>query len=485
VRTVVTGRVTPGDRRRDPYLELPFEVPEGATAVEVRYAFDPGSVLDLGLLDPHAGPFPSRYGFRGWSGGARDHVMVTPTRATPGYLPGPLPPGGWHVLLGLAAVAQGGCSYRVEVEVHVDAEPAAVTGLEADAERPAEERPASPGRTGPGWYRADLQSHSHHSDARGSLHDLQTAAIARGLDVLAVTDHNTVSHHAPLAAMACDQLLWLPGIEVTTYRGHANVWGVDGWVDFRVRSDGDVVTLLEHVHARGGLLSVNHPKHSPGCIGCDWEYAVPEGIDAVEAWQGPWWLRNWESLERYDALLREGRRVTLVGGSDRHQPAGQDRDPPMLRLGSPTTWLWLAERSQANVLGALRRGYATVSEAPEGPFLTIAVGGVAMGGEAPSDRTAPATATVLGARGERLRWIAAEGVVREVAIDADRFEDAWTPNVGGPFLRAEVVADGGLVARREAFERLTRGRSLPLGLDVTEPFRQPYRLALGNPVYLR
>lgn len=482
--TVIEGRVTPIDRRTDPYLELPFDVPVGARAVELRYAFDPGNVLDLGLLDPRAGPFPSREGFRGWSGGAREHVVVTTTRATPGYLPGPLPPGRWHVLLGLASVADAGCAYRVEVEVHLDAEPGAVPGLDTEASStPPAPTGASP-RDGPGWYRADLQSHSHHSDARGSLHDLRAAAIARGLDVLAVTDHNTVSHHAPLAALASDALLWLPGMEVTTYRGHANVWGVDGWVDFRVRSERDLVTLLDHVHARGGLMSVNHPKRSPGCIGCDWTYDVPDGIDAMEAWQGPWWLRNGESLERYDALLRRGRRLTLVGGSDRHQPAGPDRDPTMLRLGSPTTWLWMEERSQAAALRALRQGRASVSESPRGPFLTIDVGGVPMGGETAVGGATRATATVRGAHGERLRWIAAEGVVREVAIDAERFEDAWTPSVRGPFLRAEVVADAGLAARREAFERLARSVTLPLEFDVAEPFAAPYRLALTNPVYL-
>ena len=483
MRTVVTGRVTLDDRRRDPYLELPFEVPEHATAVEVRYAFDPGSVLDLGLLDPHAGPFPSRQGFRGWSGGARDHVMVTPSRATPGYLPGTLPPGRWHVLLGLAAVAAEGCAYRVEIEVHTGSEPTTVPGLEATTVKQTDPPSTSRARRGPGWYRADLQSHSHHSDARGSLSDLRSAALERGLDVLAVTDHNTVSHHAPLEAMASDRLLWLPGMEVTTYRGHANVWGVDGWVDFRVRGDRDVTTLMQHVHERGGLMSVNHPKRSPGCIGCDWEYPVPEGIDAMEAWQGPWWLRNWESLERYDALLRQGRRLTLVGGSDRHQPAGPDRDPAELRVGSPTTWLWLEERTRAAALNALRSGRATVSEAPDGPFLTIAVGAATMG-EVNHASDVAATATVHGARGERLRWIAAEGVVREVVIEAERFVDEWTPVALGPFLRAEVVAAAGLAARQEAFRLAARGRALPLGLDVAEPFREPYRLALSNPVYL-
>lgn len=490
---VLEGWVTPVDRQRDPYLELPFEVAAGASAVEVRYMVDHGSILDLGLLDPRAGAFPATEGFRGWSGGARDHVMVTPTRATPGYLPGPLPAGRWRVLLGMAAVADGGCAYRVEVSVHGGAEPDAVPGLAEGCEPRTPLRPPVPSEAlagvpfaashgGAGWYRADLQSHSHHSDARGSLRDLQAAAVARGLDVLAVTDHNTVSHHAPLAAMTSDALLWLPGMEVTTYRGHANVWGVDGWVDFRVRHDRDVASLVAHVHERGGLISVNHPKRSPGCIGCDWEYPVPDGIDAMEAWQGPWWLRNWESLERYDALLRGGARVTLVGGSDRHQPAGPDVDDPMLRLGSPTTWLWCESRSRGAVLRALRGGRASVSESPDGPFLSVEVGGVPMGGEA--ERTAEARATVHGAAGERLRWVAAAGVVREVAIDADRFVDAWTSAVAGPFLRAEVVADAGLAERRRALEAVARQVRLPLGLDAAAPFGQAYRLALSNPVYL-
>ena len=525
MRHVIEGRVTPTDRARDPYLELPFTVGAGVAAIEVRYRHDAGSVLDLGLFDPTVAPFPSRSGFRGWSGGAREHVMLTPTRATPGYLPGPIVPGTWYVLLGLAAVASNGCAYRVEVTLHQHA-PATVPGLDeppapsahaAAAARVAGAATAAGGdgtttaardaaaataaggdgaaATSPRWYRADLQSHSHHSDARGSLLDLRAAALARGLEVLAVTDHNTVSHHAPLAALASPALLWLPGMEVTTYRGHANVWGVEGWVDFRIRSEADVETLVEHVQARGGLFSVNHPKTSPGCIGCDWEYGVPAGIDCLEAWQGPWWLRNWESLERYDQLLREGRRVTLVGGSDRHQPAGPDTDPPDLRLGSPTTWLWLAERSEAAVLAALRAGRTSLSEGPTGPFLTIeheASGGVAAGngaagtvaaGNGERHRDDRVRARVRGAAGEQLRWIGAHGVLREVAVETDAFDDAWTPGDVGPFLRAEVVAAASLQARREAFARAAAGRALPFGLDAAMPFERPYRLALSAPLY--
>lgn len=485
------GHVTADDRARDPYLELPFEVGAGAVRISVGYRHDAGSVLDLGLLDPSVGPFPSATGLRGWSGGARDHVEVGLDRATPGYLPGPLPSGTWRVLLGLAAVAPGGCSYRVEVEVDVEVDEAAEAreGPTHDGRaRPAADH-ASPAHgahhTGPRWYRGDLQSHTHHSDARGSLEDLRSAALARGLEYLAVTDHNTVSHHAPIDRFATDALLWLPSTEVTTYRGHANVWGVDGAVDFRVRSDADVAALVAHVHARGGLFSVNHPKAAPGCIGCDWEYPIPTDLDALEAWQGPWAYRNWESLERYDRLLRAGRRVTLVGGSDRHQPPGPDTDPEPLRVGSPTTWLQLAARTRADALAALREGRATVSEGPEGPFLEIEVSGSGMGSIVAAAPTLRCRARIRGARGERLRWIGADGPIREVAIDDDAFEDACSLAAGGAFVRAEVVADASLDARRAALRSSGAERRRAAGIEETAVFARPYRLALSNPVYVR
>jgi hypothetical protein len=503
VITVLGGVAMPPAPGEAPYLALPFEVPAGCVRIDVRYTFESGgeppNVLDLGLLDPTVRPFPSDRGLRGWSGGARSQVFVGQDEATPGYLPGPLPAGTYRVLLGLARVGPDGCRYRVEVELdsHDAAPPGPGAGADAQgapaAARPGGARPDA-ARTPDGsdahrpghrrWYRGDLHSHSHHSDARGSLRDLRAAAEHRGLEFLAVTDHNTTSHHEPLTRLGTGSPLLVPGMEVTTYRGHANVWGVRGPVDFRVRDDRDVERLVEFVHARGGLFSVNHPKRAPGCIGCDWEYHVPDAVDCVEAWQGPWALRNWESLERYDRLLAGGRRVTLVGGSDRHQPGWPDPDPAFLQLGSPTTWVELDVLDVASLLGALRSGRATVSEGPAGPRLELRVGPAAMGGVAPQANVPyDAVATVRGAAGETLRWVGAEGVVREVTIPADRFEDRWTCRRPGPFLRVEVCAAAGLSARRDTVEAASRQRPLPYGITVDEVFARPYRLALSNPVY--
>jgi hypothetical protein len=473
VNLAFDGSVEPADRAAGPFVYLPFDVPAGTTLIHVRYHHDDGHILDLGLFDPAVSRFPSRGGFRGWSGGARREFQVATDRATPGYLPGEIAAGRWQVVLGLAKVGPGRCRYRVEITL--DDSPRTLVGPS---------RRSTPPRTAPGWYRGDLHCHTHHSDARGSLADLAAAAAARNLDFLAVTDHNTDSHHRDLGQIGSPDLLLVPGLEVTTYRGHANVWGVDGWVDFRIVSEADLPVLIDHVHERGGLISVNHPKTQPGCIGCDWEYPVPEGVDCLEAWQGPWLNRNWESLERYDALLRAGRRVTLVGGSDRHQPGWPDTDPEILQVGSPTTWLQLNELSSPAVLGALRAGRVWVSESPDGPALEIFVEDRGMGEaiSAGNRQKLAVRATVKGAAGDLLRWIDASGVRRETPIEGDSFSPEWRWPADGPFLRAEIVARTGLERREAITGELARSGKLPRWIEPGDLERPAIR-ALSNPVY--
>ncbi len=538
------GRVTPATRAESVYLYLPFDVPAGAERIGVRYAFEAGSILDLGLFDPEVRPFPSTTGFRGWSGSARREAFVSATEATPGYIAGPLQAGRWQVVLGLALVDDGGCDYRVTVEVTAGSPGAEPVGPPPDrpttkasyslgigaglpseqataqpathpaahpaarsADHPAARfathsaaRPAAPaaGRT---WYRGDLQSHTYYSDARGSLPDLLAEARSRALDFLAITDHNTSSHHLELGRWSAGGptsagLLLVPGEEVTTYRGHANVWGVGGWTDFRIERPGDLARLVRQVNERGGLFSVNHPKVTPGCLGCDWEYEVPDGAASLEAWQGPWLMRNWDSLARYDALLRAGRRLTLVGGSDRHHPGYPNHDQPFLQVGSPTTWLELTEPSVPAVLDAIRAGRAFVSEAPEGPFLELGVGGVGMGGAVAMGNagagmvgeggggTVAAAARVGGAAGDVLTWIGSGGVLRETVIAGDDFTDEWEWPAQGPYLRVEVVARASLPGFLDELARFEAAGRLPPYLKREEVVANPWRRALSNPVYV-
>jgi predicted metal-dependent phosphoesterase TrpH len=369
-------------------------------------------------------------------------------------------------MLGRAKVGSNGCRYRVEIDLEYGEPLTPLPGWDP----PATPRIAIPDDAP--WVPGDLQSHTHHSDAHGSVAELLAAAEARGLQFVAITDHNTISHHRVMAAQAAGAVLPVPGLELTTYRGHANVWGARGWVDFRIRDEADLVAAVARAHALGGLVSINHPKRQPGCIGCDWSYGVPSGIDAMEVWQGPWWLRNWESLARYDALLASGRRLSLVGGSDRHQPAGVERDPEPLRIGSPTTLLQLPERSVAAILTAIAEGRSAVSESPTGARVTLAIAG-------PSE----VLISGQGAIGERLRCIGDAGVLDEWRIEADGDTRYPLPK-RGHFLRCEVVAERSLAERERALASWATNHPLPYGITLEEVAAHPWRIALSGPLYL-
>src|SRR3954454_3261209 len=127
------------------YVNVPFDVPAGTTAVRVKYCFDQPEVptpnvrhtLDLGIYDPR--------GFRGWGGSSHPDVTLSPEgfsseaeylarpkghvpgKTTRGFRPGPVRPGRWFAELGLAAIAgralgdaDDRVGWRVEVEYSSD-----------------------------------------------------------------------------------------------------------------------------------------------------------------------------------------------------------------------------------------------------------------------------------------------------------------------------------------------------------------------------
>jgi hypothetical protein len=352
----------------DPYRLLSFEVPPGIARLTVRYRYvdpaDPalggkasGAVIDLGLFDPRGHDYLDAEGFRGWSGSARDEVTIAPQGATPGYLPGPIQPGTWHVLLGLYRIGHSGCEVRVEIEM--------VEGTACDVAPPAY-RPQGTLCEERRWYRGDLHCHTHHSDGTAGVEALIAAAQAQGLDFLAVTEHNTVSHLPDLMRHAPPDLLLIPGIEITTYRGHANLWGVRGWHEFRATNDRAMRQIRERARARGHLFSVNHPK--PG--GPPWAFNDTFAPDAVEGWQAPWFLGNSLSLAFWEGLLRQGQRPTLVGGSDKHQGPFSGH-LSAYEVGTPTTWIHAARLSESGILDGIRAGRVYVSRDPSGPRLSL------------------------------------------------------------------------------------------------------------------
>jgi hypothetical protein len=344
----IEGRWQPEDRAASVYQYVPVEPPPGSGAFTVDLAYDrAAAVIDLGCLDPTGA-------FRGWSGAARDGFTVTGEWATPGYLPGPIPDGFWQVVMGLHRVPPEGIAWRLTATNAMPPAPA-VPPAEPMPQwpRPGRRLPAPPGHR---WLAGDLHAHSVHSDGTLTVAELARLAAGSGLDFLAITDHNTVSHHPSLPAESA--ILLVPGQEITTERGHANAYGDIGWVDFRRPAE----EWLSTVESRGGLLSVNHPLAAD----CAWLHPLAGRPPLVELWHSGWWDRTWTAPLAW--LLAFHPDATPIGGSDFHQPGGGA--PP----GAPTTWVLCPvadprEASVAMVLDGLRAGRVAISESPTGPAL--------------------------------------------------------------------------------------------------------------------
>jgi hypothetical protein len=370
------------------YVEVPFAVPEDTERLTVTFEYDRANrtVIDLGIRDPN--------GFRGWSGGNRSTFTLASSDATSAYIPGTLPPGEWRLILGVPNIRKGAAaSWSARVRLDPKGAPSTGSAFHTGAIR-----------TGPGWYRGDLHTHSGHSD--GSCDSLSgrrvpcpvfrtlEAARSAGLDFIALTEHNSTSVYPELRALQAyyDTLLVLPGREITTFQGHANVFGVTSPLPFQLgspRAPG-LDAVLDAVEAEGGLLSINHPGMPSGeaCMGCGWVAPIPDcsRIGAVEIANGGG-LRLTGSAEGplsglpfWESLLDRGCRVTGIAGSDNHDPdaKGGGQSP----VGRPATVVYAPELSQPAILEGLRRGRVFVDlGAPAGASvdLTIASGKVRAG----------------------------------------------------------------------------------------------------------
>jgi hypothetical protein len=387
------------DRRS--FVTMPFEVPASAARIDVTYSEQSdrpeACATDIGLRDPD--------GWRGWSGSARRAIFITPYHTTPGYLLGPLTPGRWEVLLGLYDLPESGCVIDLTITIQ-----------DVVAE----------------WLTGDLHAHTVHSDGRLTAPELCAFAVAQGLDYLAITDHNTVSQQQQEARNV--PLLLIPGVELTTYHGHANFFGRQPpLLDFRRDSDADLAEHFRQAHEAGMFISVNHPSE----FDCGWERTFDLPHDAIEIWNWAWNDRDAASLALWHQQLVAGRRRIALGGSDFHGPIIPGQALPVV------TRIFVRERSVGALLAGLRAGHVMVANGVAAPRLQFTLGEAMIGDtlQVQGD-TVALSLQVEGGAGAHLRLITERGVEAEHQIDTA----AWSLDHAVPadrrFYRVEVWSRG-------------------------------------------
>lgn len=359
--SAVTLHGTITDAQKNAYLEVPFNVPPDIERLTVDFHYtgkEDHATLDLGIRDPQR--------FRGWSGGNKSTFTIGIPDATPSYLPGPLPAGQWHLIIGVANLhPQKSATYTAEISF---TKAGAAGGTESFTDHPLS--------TEARWYRGDLHMHTAHSDGSCPSQSGKSvpcplfltleAAVHSGLDFVAVTDHNTISHYNDEREMQpyFDHLLLIPGREVTTYSGHANVYGTTAFIDFELGNSTapDMNSIFHAAHRLGALASINHPADPTGeiCMGCGWspkdfDMHLPDAIEAVNGGDSKY---HFDNVGYWRRQLNAGLRPTAIGGSDNHK----SKAPPEAHdfPGNPTTVVFALELSVPAILTAIRQGHVFI-----------------------------------------------------------------------------------------------------------------------------
>jgi hypothetical protein len=361
MRISFQGHLSASDAKR--YVDHAFEVPAGASRLSLHFSYEPARVegvenlLCLSLFDPS--------GFRGAGhrSGVAQHVDIDVRRATPGYLPGALPPGRWLVEIDTHMIMPGEpCHYRLDIST-------GQAGPEPAGASPSPPALRAVGGRGPGWYRGDLHTHTAHSDGYWDVAGLLAAARAYRLDFVTLTDHNTVSGLDEMARAASADLLTMGGMELTTYWGHALSLGLPRWIDWRTQPGGrSMPEVVGEVEQAGGTFVIAHPGSvgDPACTGCAWRYPdmMPGPARVVEVWNGPWdndQSGNEDSLALWYDWLNQGYRMIATAGTDAHS------FEPALEVGFSV--VYAEALSQAAILEAIRRGHLYLSAGPKITFV--------------------------------------------------------------------------------------------------------------------
>jgi hypothetical protein len=177
-------------------------------------------------------------------------------------------------------------------------------------------------------------------------------ARRRGLDALAITDHNILfpALMGRWFARAFGGPTILVGEEITTRDYHVHAVGLGELVDASAPLD----RVIDEAHRQGAIVIAAHP------VKRFWPALVPvrSRIDAAEVMHplafggrsGSGW--RWEEMRAYyEGSLAEGHRLTAVASSDYHFFSA---------LGVTRTLVFAKSDGESDVLDALRAGKTVV-----------------------------------------------------------------------------------------------------------------------------
>lgn len=159
----------------------------------------------------------------------------------------------------------------------------------------------------------DPHIHSCYSgDSRSKPEDIIKRAISIGLDIIAISDHNTTKGSKLAIAEAKDKnIIIVPSIEISSSDGHILGFGVD--VD--IPRDLSPHDTIDKIHDNGGVAIIPHPfsSYRNGLL-CNIK-PMELDIEAIEVKNSRYIIgySNYKSK-----ALATKRKLAMIGSSDSH-----------------------------------------------------------------------------------------------------------------------------------------------------------------------
>lgn len=328
-----------------------------------------------------------------------------------------------------------------------------------------------------GWYCSDFHAHTTCSDGVLSPHGLNDLSIAHGLDFLVITDHNAIRAFDDFDES--DPRLIIPGVEVTFWLGHFNVFGIEGNTErmreiFRTVVDrpigqafeegkdhGRLVELLDRIAGAGLFISMDHPLLWP------WEWRdneIPVAyFNGIELINDPSYkdnpTANPATRRMWSAWLNAGYRLTGLGGSDFHSLEPGDDPTRVSRLNLPLTYVYARELSCQAILEGIRARRVYISMGPKIVFQGQMDGQVYLMGDDLGEihSAVDLYARVEGCSGPARALLIRNGeLIAETPVEDGNAEIEWQVSPGDPencWYRFDVIdpADQGLVISNPLF----------------------------------
>ena len=206
----------------------------------------------------------------------------------------------------------------------------------------------------PSVLAADFHVHAAPGDGLLPVWEIQREAGRRGLDVIAITNHNhdLALRLARLFGLVRSYPIVIDSQELTTPDFHIAAVGVNEMIDWRLSA----VEAIAAIHRAGGVAIASHPGPD------SWRVRDPAAIGALDGAEAahPAIVSDSKAEVEIRAFFDEARRlnpgIAAIGSSDFH--AGTP-------LGLCRTFLRVSDVSREAVLEAVRLGQ-TIASCPGG-----------------------------------------------------------------------------------------------------------------------